>query len=234
MTSIIKTYFKTWWIPILTLIGLLIFIVFGLLNGSRFIFKIYPYLTLIICTSIIISFLIILFSKKWYLAIVQLFIGVFAILTFYLMFYPSDLLFSNLEIPKNIEYQIPIELQTRNSADSILNLNKSNREFIIANYGQPGMYKSFIYINPKENGTVFLKAFELVGNIELSSDRLRKKTEINVKKNDNKTYSQEFTIYEGVWGSKYVARFELWFISDNRQKEYKLSEELVLIEGWVR
>ena len=234
MTSIIKTYFRTWWIPILALIGLLTLTVFGLLNGSRFIFKIYPYLTLIICISIIISFLIIIFSKKWYLAIVQLFIGVFAILTFYLMFYPSDLLFSNLEIPNNIEYQIPTELQTIHSADSILNLNESNRKFIIANYGQPGMYKSFIYINHKENGTVYLKAFEVVGNIELSSDRLKEKTEINVKKDDSKTYSQEFTIYEGVWGSKYVARFELWFVPDNRQKEYKLSEELFLIEGWIR
>lgn len=234
MTSIIKTYFRTWWIPILTLIGLLILIVFGLLNGSRLVFKIYPYLTIIICTSIVISFLIILFSKKWYFAIAQLFIGVFIILTFYLMFYPSDILFSNLEIPNNIEYKIPTELQTRNSADSILSLNERNSEFIIANYGQPGMYKSFIFINPKENGTVFLKAFEAVGNIELSSDRLREKTEINLKKNDSRTYSQEFTIYEGVWGSKYVARFELWFIPENRQKEYKLSEELFLIEGWIR
>jgi len=234
MTSIIKTYFRTWWIPILTLIGILTLTVFGLLNGSRLVFKLYPYLTIIICTSIIISFLIILFSKKWYLAIAQLFLGAFTILTFYIMFYPSDILFSNLNVPSDIKYQIPIELQTRNSVDSIFSLNENNRQLIIANYGQPGMYKSFIFINPKENGTIFLKAFEEVGNIELSADRLREKTEINVRKNDSKTYSQEFTIYEGVWGSKYVARFELWFVSDNKQKEYKLSEELYLIEGWIR
>lgn len=230
MNSIIKTYFRTWWIPILTLIVFFILTTIGVLNGSRLVFKIYPYLAIIIYISIVSSSLII----KWYLAVAQLFIAVFIVLIFYFIFEPSDILFSNLEIPSNIEYKHPIELQTRNSADSILSLKKNDSEFIIANYGRPGIYKSFIFINPKESGTIFLKAFEVVGNIELSRYRLRKRSKINVKQNDNKAYSQEFTIYEGVWGHKYVARFELWFISENRQKEYKLSEELFLIEGWIQ
>lgn len=234
MKLFLRTYFITWWKPILTLIVFLIFTIVGLLNGSRLIFKIYPYYTAVICISILISFFKVLFTKKWYLAIVQLVTGIIIIFIFFIMFYPRDILFSHLAIPNNIDYKIPLELQTKNSVDSILNLKISKRKFSIANYGQPGQYKSFVFINPKENGSVFLKAFDAVGNIELSEDRLKKRTKLTVKKGEPRIYSQEFTIYDGIWGSKYVARFELWFSSYDKQKEYKIDEEFYLIEGWIR
>ena len=95
------------------------------------------------------------------------------------------------------------------------------------------MYKIFYWANLNQKGKLYLKAFEPVDNIELSTNRLRKKTEMRVNKNDPKSYTKEFTIYEGTWGQKYVGRLEIWFEPENGQ-EYKLTEDLFLIEGWMR
>ncbi len=232
MKNYINKYFKTWWIPIITYIGLQEIYVRGLRYGSRVFFILFPYILVPVAISIFISSLVILVKKKWYVAIGQVFLGIVIVLFYYVL--PSrDIFFSNLKIPDNIEYKTPIDLQTPNSANSIMTLSRENGEFFIANYGQGGMYKTFVWISPKEEGRIYVKAFEAKGNIPLTNDRIRKATELKVVKGELRCYSQEFTIYDGVWKSYYLGRIEIWFNPTNGE-DYKLADELYKIEGWIR
>lgn len=233
MRNYIIKYLKTWWIPILTYIGLQIIYIIGLLSGSRFIFKLFPFLLIPVAISIALSSLAILIKHKWYLAIGQGLVGLLIVVFFYVFFYPRDLFFSHLGIPDNMEYMTPIDLQTQNSADSIMTLNLENGKFILANYGQGGMYKTFVWINPKEEGRIYIKVFEAKGNISLTNDRIRKASEIKVVKDELRCYSQEFTIYDGVWECYYLGRIEVWFNPKNGE-DYKLLDEIYRIEGWIR
>ena len=56
-------------------------------------------------------------------------------------------------------------------------------------------------------------------------------TQGKIKKFSSK---DDFTIYEGDWGQPYGARFEVWFIPDNKNEEKKLAQKNYIIEGWMR
>lgn len=230
--SNLKKYLTTWWIPILTYIGLQIVHILGLKFASSFVFKLFPFLLVPVAVSIAISSLVILVKHKWYTAVGQLFVGLFIVIFFYVL-NPRDAYFLSLKIPDNIEYKVPLDLKTQNSTDSIMTLSQKHGEFIIANYAQGGHYKIFIWVNPKEEGRIYLKAFEEKGNIPLSADRLRDKTETKVINDELKCYSSEFTIYEGAWENYYIARIEVWFNPINGD-DYKLNDELYRVEGWIR
>jgi hypothetical protein len=106
-------------------------------------------------------------------------------------------------------------------------------------YGlQGGIYWYYAWLDNVETGSIYLKAYEYTKNIELSSERLLQKTEIEIDdigENVIKIGPKEFTIYEGDWDKYYVARFELWYKPlDNRKNEIKLIEKNYLIEGWQR
>ena len=102
----------------------------------------------------------------------------------------------------------------------------------------PGIYNVRIWINPREAGMLYLKAFEVTKNTPLSSHNLKKYS------NEWIGYSEEtsqqflsnthFTIFEGDWGKPYAARFEVWFQPDNAKPERKLMEKVFKIEGWQR
>ncbi|NQY09723.1 MAG: hypothetical protein HRT71_09450, partial [Flavobacteriales bacterium] len=100
---------------------------------------------------------------------------------------------------------------------------------------QPGLYEYDVWLNKIENGTVYLKAFEITQEYQLSIDRLPKQSSIKVNNQSDKILKFEsnghFTIYEGDWGKPYAARFEIWFKPNNKEKERKLIEK---IEGWMR
>lgn len=233
MNKHIRTYINSWWLPILSYIGILIFYVIGLRNGSRLIFKVFPFVTTILGFALSVSIFKILFSRKWYTVIVQLLIGLLSTLVFIVMFNPRNLLFSNLDIPEDIECTKPIEMNSKTNIDSLLNLNEYNKKLFLVSCGQLGMYKVFTKLKIKEDGQIYLKAYEDVGNIQLSAAKLRARTKTNIFKDQIIDYTPEFTIYEGAWESYYVGRIELWFIPSSG-KEYKLNEELFLIEGWIR
>ena len=103
---------------------------------------------------------------------------------------------------------------------------------------QPGLYEYDIWINSKERGIAYLKAYEITKNIELSSDRLKKRSSIRIEKTNDSIVrfgtKDIFTIYEGDWGKPYAARFELWFKPDNGGAERKIIEKNYKIEGWQR
>ena len=86
--------------------------------------------------------------------------------------------------------------------------------------------------------SIYLKAFEIIEEYALSTDRLPERSLVKVY---NPTVSIEkfgttshFTIYEGDWGQPYAARFEVWFKPDNGGQERKLFSKNYKIEGWMR
>ena len=103
---------------------------------------------------------------------------------------------------------------------------------------QPGLYDVNIWANPGEPGMVYLKAFDLVKDKPLSSERLKRKTSEWIGWSDNakELYlsNTHFSVYEGNWNQPYPARFEVWFVPDSGDAERKLMEKVFEVEGWQR
>lgn len=149
----------------------------------------------------------------------------------------------NLTIPKNIQIDNPVDLDHYSKfesqrPDSITNKIVEKTDFQLYNSFQPGLYEYDFWIGKIESGTIYLKAFEITKNQELSSDDLPRTTHIQIyNPTDNiKKFGTvgDFTIYEGDWGDPYAARFEVWFKPDNGKKERKLFSKNYKIEGWMR
>ena len=147
------------------------------------------------------------------------------------MFYPRDLFFSSQQIPENTDYELPINLNSQSSIDSLMALKNPSFEIQLANYGQPGMYKSFVWANPNEEGKLYLRAYDAIHNFEL--ERIAERTELKVSENES-PISQEFTVFDGVWESYYLARFEVWFKPASGSAEQKIGEQTFKVEGWIR
>ncbi|NRD24904.1 hypothetical protein HNV10_16740 [Winogradskyella litoriviva] len=223
-------YIHSFWLPLLALIGILIVRTIGIINGSRIIYKVFPYITYLIIFSIGISLIINLSRKNWTHAVLKLIISLFLILFFFIIVNPTDLFFSNLDIPKNIKYEKPVNLNSL-SIDSIKKNKSYNENFYLS--GELGIYETIVWIKPKEDGEIYLRAFEEVGNIELSASRLKERSKVRVTKNELTLYNQDFTIYEGVWEKYYIARIEIW-MNPKVGQDYKLKDKVFLIDGWVR
>lgn len=122
---------------------------------------------------------------------------------------------------------LPVDSIRRGEA--VLNLYKGT---------QPGIYETEAWINPRESGMVYLKAFEVTRGTQLSTYDLREYSNERTgwSKDPNELFYSDtnITIYEGDWGQPYAARFELWFVPDSGQAERKLLERIFKIEGWQR
>jgi hypothetical protein len=191
-----------------------------------------------------------LIKGKWYLGLLQLgvlFVGIVGLIfisTFMSMFGPdTDTFADNLELPKNINLEYPIDLRIgdnfkRIRPDSIQNQKKEGISFQIYNSFQPGLYEYDLWIKSNKSGTIFLKAFEITQEIELSVPRLKERSSIRINDTNGETKkfgtNDHFSIYEGDWGKPYGARFEVWFNSDNGNENIKLYEKNYVIEGWMR
>jgi hypothetical protein len=143
----------------------------------------------------------------------------------------------NLTIPKNIKINLP--------SDSAFSFTDTIPNFQLYNSIQPGIYSYVIWTRKIDKGYCYLKAFEVTENDPLSVDRLRERSRVEifnptdniVKFSMGKTQYNEdrdFTIYEGDWGKPYAARFEVWFVPANGERERKLIEKNFKIEGWMR
>jgi hypothetical protein len=150
-------------------------------------------------------------------------------LRFYLAFYPFDFYASNLSIPENIKIHTP--------KDSITKVWDPNDKFEIYNDVQPGIYSYETAFNTIEQGTIYLKAYEVTKNDQLSAERILMRTSLEVENTSDtlrRYHSKEsFTIYEGDWGDHYAARFELWFKPENGN-ERKITEKIYKVQGWQR
>jgi len=237
--------FDKWWRPVL-FFGLtaLIMVLCELTNEP--IFQDYSFLLFLLgFLGLIISTVYQLVKRRWGFAILTTTIIGVSIVAFF--FYSIALFWKyqsmpdkyadNLKIPTNVKINEPLEqTQPTNIADI---------DFYIYSSFQPGLYKYNFWTKRIEKGKIYLKAFELTSNDELSSNSLQESSLIQVYNptdtlvmfqmdKGNSDLGRTFTIYEGDWGKPYAARFELWLIPDNGGQERKLIEKNYKIEGWQR
>lgn len=190
-------------------------------------------------------------QRKWFKSLISF--GLFGGSIFSFIFYilisffidqiTPDTFAVNLAIPKNIKIDNPIDMDFDNNfnskrPDSITNKPVENTEFQLYNSFQPGLYEFDFWTAKIENGTIYLKAFEITQNKQLSSNEMIQKSSLKVfnPSDSIKKFSSkdDFTIYEGDWGQPYAARFEVWFKPENGKAERKLFSKNYKIEGWMR
>ena len=237
--------FEKWWIPIVFFILISIIYIFSLGNTNN-------KLNQIIDWTLMSSGIILLIAIIWQLikgntfpvviqggTLILGFLGLSFITSFIMMFSP-DTFADNLTIPANIEKDYPIDISSffSNEIDSVRIVDKPNETFQLYNSFQPGLFEYDFWLKSNRSGTLYLKAFEVTKNIELSSSRLKEQSSIKIELTNGeiKRFGTDntFTIYEGEWGKPYLARFEIWFNPDDYGGEFKVFEKNYVIEGWMR
>jgi len=228
MKNSIKTYFTIWWMPLLSYLLILLIFVIGTILKRDWIINLFLIFFLINVIGNLISSVTQIIIKKWYYLIPQLIITVF--LVFYIIvvftFSPPDYYGAHKTIPKNIEIYEPMEIEPKL-------IDFKNHDLIISCSFQPGIYNYHTDYLPYGLGHFFIKAFEINSNDQLSKDRMRERSNIEVTNSKLKMYSGEIMIYEGSWGDKYGTRIELWFAPKNGE-DYKITQRNYIIEGWMR
>lgn len=238
MWRYISIYFTKWWYTAVSFIASFFLFLVGLtLIQRELFFEVTIGLMLLSLLFVFISAIVQLIKKKWLTGIIQIIISVlvFNWLSFFLLYMPNDFYANGLELPENVKLELPIDFKNGVQDEIALqNSQQYNLKFALVNSFQPGIYKYYVWLSSKENGTVYLKAYEITENDPLSAERLKERSSILVDSEDLKLYSKEFTIYEGDWGQPYGARIEVWFKPRNGGKEYKLLQKNYKIEGWMR
>ncbi|MCH2034195.1 MAG: hypothetical protein MK202_11860 [Tenacibaculum sp.] len=244
MPGFIRKYvIEKWWISTCIFgVSIILTVTFPFILGELTLYTFYLF---------IVSALLQLFFKKWIGAIFNLsiiliiFQWLFFINEMLLMFGPdTDRFADNLELPKNVVLEKPIDVLSfpiiSNQEDAILDepVSVKNLNFQLYNSFQPGLYNYDFWLKTNSNGVIYLRAFEITKNTELSSETLKSRSSIKVSDTKDSlvkfSTKNHFTIYEGDWGQPYGARFEIWFKAENNSKAEKLTEKNYIIEGWMR
>lgn len=247
MFNLFTYCFDKWWRPILFFgftLGLILLrnVIFNhILDTISFLFLGVGMLVLVISAIYQLS------KRRWWKGIltVLIFGGTIAALVVYVILMSvievidGDRWADNLKIPTNIQVDTPIDLLNDDKRpDSVLALTKSATDFQLYNSFQPGLYQFDFWTGKIEDGTIYLKAFEITQEYALSSSRLPKTTAVKIYNTTDRIVrfgtTSHFTIYEGDWGKPYAARFEVWFKPDSGGAERKLFVKNYKIEGWQR
>lgn len=199
--------------------------------------------------GLLVSAIYQLSQKRWLKSIISLLLfgaTIFILIlvslaAFFIADETPDTWVKNLTIPKNIQIDNPADLNSFDNnkrPDSITNRIVEKTDFQLYNSFQPGLYEYDFWIGKIESGTIYLKAFEITQNQELSSEDLLRTTRIQIYNSSDSIKKfgtrNHFTIYEGDWGDYYAARFEVWLKPDNGKKERKLFSKNYKIQGWMR
>ena len=110
---------------------------------------------------------------------------------------------------------------------------------------QPGIYNITLLL-PKDartDGHYELRAYEYNTGEELSLDREAGDISLTQAKESRQRVWEldslrawtktDFTVYTGDWGQYYGSRWELWFVPNEGKRE-QVSEQLFLMQGWMR
>ena len=247
MNTFIKKYIiEKWWVPLLTfLVSVIIF--FATIGLDVF----PPKLFLIFGVAVLfLGGVIQMFNNRRLVGFLNVGLSVLilcfiAILVFSFnsLYGPTDSFADNLELPDNVLLEKPLNERVDTPPVLIKHENSgeilsSNINFQLYNSYQPGLYEYDLWIQSEQSGTVFLKVYEITQEILLSSSSVMNGSSIRIENTQGKikkfSSKDDFTIYEGDWGQPYGARFEVWFIPDNKNEEKKLVQKNYIIEGWMR
>ncbi|MEM1408019.1 MAG: hypothetical protein AAGG59_14660 [Bacteroidota bacterium] len=225
----LRLYLGKWWIPISSYFLVIIIFWLGTIFRRDWIIDLSLAVLYLNMLGNVMSSIVQIMSKRWYLAIPQLGISVFlfCFTGFIFMFSPPDYYGASKTIPKDMVIDEPL--------DEVPNHYQfKEHDLILADSIQPGIYLYFTNYNPERNGFFYIKAFEITTNDRLSKDRINRISRIEVNIKDKSNFNGKFTVYEGSWGDKYGARIELWFKPVGNQKEYLVAQRNYIIEGWMR
>ena len=135
-------------------------------------------------------------------------------------------------IPENVEYCEPLTSFKSERVDE-----DSTSWLQVKKGGQGGIYQ-YCYNIPEgiDDGEIWLECYEVTDNIQLSKQRIMESTVQKITGEDKGkvTEPKEFSIYEGIWGEYYLARFEVWYIDYATRTKRKLTEKIYKVEGWMR
>ena len=167
------------------------------------------------------------------LILIGLFIGWIIIVLFVEDY--EETKFYNIQIPKNLAFEKPIEFLTNQQIDSLKEITVTEEKILVIGDGYSG-YDFYMWHRPTEKGEIYIKAFELTQNIQLSEWKLSNRTRNKISElGDNyKLYEGNTVIDEGTFKNYYPTRFELWFKSKSSEIEKKLTEKNYVIDGWDR
>lgn len=236
-----ETILKYWWVQVVILAVLE---TLNICVGQTRIF--WNDLTFVLCAltflTIIISWVYLLRNREWWQFIVSFLTSViisaaFLMITwFQAMFYPHNDPFGEKHpIPEGLECSIPFEYGE--SAAAHIDSLDTGSYLQIWNDFQGGMYKYDFYYGTIPAGEIYLKCYEVTGNIPLSVDRIPQESRVPVEESSIFTQmvsKQSFTIFEGDWKDYYAARIEVWHKDAQTQQERKLCEKVYRVEGWMR
>jgi hypothetical protein len=237
MKKVFLFCFDKWWRPLL-----FFFVMAGLIIANSEL-KI-PYLNKPLSILADISVIILLISFVYQLYKRQFLTGcltiivivVTGVISMMVTMIDGDHWADDLKIPTGIQIENPINMDSYSRPDSILKLNKKQRDLVLYNSDQPGIYEYDFWTNKIESGKIYLKAFEITQDEEISTGNLKKDSKISIGNPSDSIVrfsSTRFTIYEGDWGKYYAARFEVWLIPTTGGQERKLFEKNFKIEGWM-
>lgn len=231
---------KYWWIQLLLLFALLAATWICMKNGIILLY----WLEIVMLFWVILLFIMAVaaFFQKRY----RLFWGILGygvgMVCCYVLFYflvMMEVAFGQDKDPFGRKHPIPVGLEYNEplkSRDSVSVDSCDRATYLqVREGGQPGIYRYDFYASHISGGTVFLKCFEVTGNVPLSVRSVKERTAVDVDACGCFTKicdDVKFTIYEGVWGEPYAVRVEVWLHDGIR--EHKLMEKIYKMEGWMR
>lgn len=237
-----KIMLKYWWALIVALLTFAVIFDVLIFTSYDILLTIVLGIMLLLCVGIVISWVLLIKSKKWCESIVSFICSMVIIITFTFisaivaLYGPlTDNFGKNHSIPEGQDYSIPYEMEFRQmeSADS-LNIDSYLQ---IQNDFQGGMYLYDFYYGALPAGEIYLKCYEVTENLPLSEERILEASKVSIEHSTSfkqLVSKQKFTIYEGEWGDYYAARIEVWHRNADTQQEQKLYEKVYRVEGWMR
>ena len=145
----------------------------------------------------------------------------------------SDSFGKDHPVPDGLECSLPLAEDSQPAVDSL----DSSTWLSVWNDVQGGIYKYDFCYGALPAGEIFLRCYEVTGNIPLSTDRIEERSKVTT--DSTSAFSrlvnhQQFTIYEGDWDDYYAARIEVWFRDAATKQGRKLMEKVYRVEGWMR
>ena len=231
-------FFEKWWRPLLFFGIIAAFLIINSELNIRILKKPLGFLSNVSAIILLISFCYQLYKRRFLKGFATLFIVFTAsLLSTMATMIDGDHWADDLEIPSGIQLDDPANKGDYVRPDRTVEIYKNQTDLALYNSGQPGMYEFDFWTGKIDSGTIYLKAFEITQEEELSTDWVKENTEIpiyNEYENIIKFSStRNFTIYEGDWGKFYSARFEVWFKPNAGGEEIKLFQKNFKIEGWM-
>jgi len=228
---------KNWWCFLLSFLVLML--LFSLPTRFENIFFVLLLLNIFVLVA---TWVVLLINKEWWKCLLSFVVStvtvVGAAIVLFLdmesLFVGHDSFGKEHPIPEGLVFHLPQDSYSGNESIDSLDIQDYLQ---IWNGFQGGIYNYDFYYPSLPAGDIFLRCYEVTGNIPLSKERIMESSTVSIE--STHSFSQvvdkkEFTVYEGDWGDYYAARIEVWHRDAKTGEEKKLMDKVYRVEGWMR